>query len=122
MNPQKHAMVLELFEKMGGQPMVDGSIESLLESMKTVLAEAPEELWDELRKSTLGDPTVARAWEDALERAFEPDEIQLLIDFYAAPHGQKMAAALPRMVGLISTTMLRWQSEVLMPRIETLMK
>jgi hypothetical protein len=33
-----------------------------------------------------------------------------------------MAAALPKMVGLISTTMMRWQTEVLMPRIETLMK
>jgi hypothetical protein len=118
----RHALVLELFEKMGGQKMVDRTIESTLDAMKTVLADAPEELWSELRGGTHGDPTVARAWEDSLERAFEPDELQLLLDFYSASHGQKMADALPRMVSLVSATMLRWQKEVLMPRLEALMK
>ena len=118
----KHEQVLALFEKMGGQQMVDNTILSTLQAMKTVLADAPEELWTELRAQTLGDPRIARVWEESLEKAFEPDELELLIEYYSASHGQKMAAALPQMVALIGTTMLRWQQEVLMPRLETLMK
>jgi len=120
-DPAKHALVVELFEKMGGQKMVEQSMNSTFDALRTIAGELPEEFWTELHASTAGDDTLAKAWADALERAFEPDELQILIDYYRAPPGQKMAAALPQLTGAVAGILLRWQQEVLMPRLTKLL-
>jgi hypothetical protein len=119
--PEKHAVTLRLFEVIGGQAMVESTLRAALESAKSVLGEAGDMI-DEIEKSIVGDTTVSDAWIDALERALETDELELLIEFYSAPWGKKMAASLPKMGALVGGGLLRWQAEVLTPLLTKLIE
>lgn len=91
---QKVKDIKQLLKITGSVDLSLGAMDQIIESIKKIQPDIPQEFWDEFRKEVKGDDLIDMIV-PIYDKYYSAQDIKDLITFYNSPLGQKVSKSLP---------------------------
>lgn len=111
-SPAKRQDIVRLLQMIGANKGAAQGFDLMLPSMKEMMPQVPENVWQELRGEIRDDDMVeltAKIW----DKHFTHEEIRDLTRFYMTPTGQKVIKELPAIQEESMAAGQKWGKEIL---------